>query len=241
MKKLSEISQNDFVKLLVYGDSGTGKTCFAAGAEGPIEYWDFDNKISSAAKFYSHEPERLAQIDVLEVAQYAPMARIPEFEARMRILDKIITLKQPLHFKTLVIDSLTTLTHYVLQDYMIRSQTGMKRALDGIPAMQDYQLLNMHLKKMVMGLLALPCNVVFLGHMHAEKDEVSGALNREVLMAGKFAAELPIYFEEVYVSRVNAKGEYVLQTQTDNMFKCRSQRKLPKEIPAKWSALGVKC
>jgi hypothetical protein len=237
--KLTDLATSDFVKVLVYGDSGTGKTCFASSFPGPIEYWDFDNKISSAAQFYKNDVSRLAQIDVHQYAGLAPKVRMGEWEKRSRMIDSL-KLTGPLPFKTLVLDSLTTFTHFMLEDYIYRSQTGIKRPLEGINAIQDYQLLDRHLTTMITGVLSLPCHVVMLGHLGIEKDEATGIISRQPFMPGKFAHKLPIYFEEVYVSKVNAKNEYVLQTQTDNVYKCRTQRKLAKEVPTAFSSLGVK-
>jgi hypothetical protein len=49
------------------------------------------------------------------------------------------------------------------------------------------------------------------------------------MLTGKLAAELPIYFEEVYMAYVEGEGDkrkYMAQTQTDRKFNCRTQRGL---------------
>lgn len=229
--KLSEMSSNSFIKLLVYGDSGTGKTVLAASfaEQGPVEYWDFDHKISSAANFYHNKPEILKNIDVYQFAHLPKETRMSEWQKRAHQIDTLVRAKQPLPFKTLVLDSLTTFTQYMLENY-ITNNKSIKRPLEGINAMQDYQLLDKHLTQIISSLLALDCNVVMLGHLQTEKDEVSGLVSRRPLMAGKFADKLPIYFEEVYVSKVDSAGKYVLQTRTDSNFKCRTQRNLPATI-----------
>ena len=60
MARLSELKTVDLIKILVYGEPGSGKTCFAAGFPGPILFLDFDNKVSSAARYYAGQ-ERLSQ------------------------------------------------------------------------------------------------------------------------------------------------------------------------------------
>lgn len=232
--KLSDIAPDANVKVLAYGPSGTGKTCLAAGFPGPIEYWDFDHKISSAAQHYKGQSDRLSSIDVYQFAQLGKHERIAEWEKRLKFIDAN---KTKLPFKTLVVDSLTTLSSMMLDDYIHRSQKGIKRALADIPAMQDYQLLDKHLTQIISGLLALPCNVVFIGHMNAEKDESTGMIMKRPLMAGKFADKLPIYFEEVYVSQIDSNGKYVLQTQGDSTMICRTQRKHPKFINSSYDEI----
>ena len=233
--KLSDIALDDYIKLLVYGDSGTGKTVLAAGFPTPIRYWDFDHKISSAVKFYGKEDPRLSQIDVTQFAAFSRETRIKEFQKQLNEITSLANAKKPLPFKTLVLDSLTTFVQYVLDDYIYVSQTGIKRAVVGINALQDYQLLEKHLIQTITAILSLDCNVVCLGHMQIEKDEATGQMIRRPLMSGKFADKLPIYFEEVYVSKIGSKGEFLLQTQPDSTYtRVRSQRKLPKEISSKF-------
>lgn len=235
--KLSELEATTYFKGLVYGDSGTGKTCFAASFPGPIEYWDFDGKASSAAHFFKNDKERLSDIDVHQFITLPREKRIPAWEFRMNLIQDCVRKNLPLPFKTLVVDSLTTMVNAIMDDYMIRSQLGIKRAHKDINALQDYQLLDKHLSQLIPGLLALNCNVVMLGHLKLDKDEVTGAITRQPLISGQFAGKLPIYFEEVYVSTVDSAGKYVLQTQSDATYKCRTQRGLAKLIPTKYESV----
>lgn len=241
--KASELvtSTTDYAKVLVFGDSGTGKTCFAASFPGPIEYWDFDSKVASAVQHYAHEPARLEQIEVHQFSSLAPNVRMGAWEKRSAEIDALMYKKQPLPFKTLVLDSMTLFSYYMLQDYVYRSQTSLKRPLPGINCLQDYQLLRSHVLKMVNGMvLGLPAHVVITAHIDVEKDETTGQMMRLPLMSGKLAAELPAIFPEVYVARINAKGERVLQTQGDATYTyCRTQRKLAKEIPTHFNSLGI--
>lgn len=234
--KLSELAQDDFIKVLVYGDSGTGKTCLAASFPYPIEIWDFDGKANSAGYFYRNDKERLENIEVKSYNRFPKETKIAEWEKRSREVE-LLARDGKLPFKTLVIDSVTTFTDAILDDYMYRSQLGIKRARAGQPSMEDYGLLSRHIKQVTTGLMGLQCNVVFVGHVTTEKDENTGILRKTVMMPGKFAEKFPIYFEEVYVSKVDSKGQYLLQTQSDSYYTCRTQRGLAKEINASYEAL----
>lgn len=232
---LSELALTNYLKVLVYGDSGSGKTVFASSFPTPIKYLDFDHKISSAAQFYKNDPERLKDIQVHQFANLPNGERMRSFEKEFKAIQDLVNKKQPLPFKTLVIDSLTTFTNYMLQHYFV-AQPGIKRAHPDINAMQDYQLLDKHLSQIIAGILSLDCNVVMIGHLGLDKDESTGQVLRQALMPGKFATKLPIWFEEVYVSLVK-DGKYTLQTQSDSMYKCRTQRGLPKEIPTGYESI----
>ena len=97
-----------------------------------------------------------------------------------------------------------------------------------------------------MGLLSLPCNVIFTAHIATEKDETTGQILRTPLMTGKLKNELPIYFAEVYRAFVETDPKtqecrYMAQTQADSKFNCRSQIKgLPPVIPLKYDQLIMK-
>lgn len=238
--KLSEVQETKFVKALVAGPSSTGKTVFACSFPGQIEYWDFDNKISSAAIFYRAQPEVLARIEVKQFGKMKRDDRMRATIARIQEIQKLQHDKKPLPFDTLVVDSLTTFVGYLLDDYIYVSQKGIKRPLEGVNAMQDYQLLDRHMTQILTGLLTLECNVVVIAHTQLEKDESTGAMTNSVLMPGKFAAKLPIYFEEVYHSKVDSTGKFLLQTQGDSRTTCRTQRGLAKEVPAHYSSLVLK-
>lgn len=238
MAKLSDLKKSDdFVKLLLLGASGAGKTVLAASFPGPVKYFDFDMKISSAASFYKDKADLLAGIEYEQYNQLPIKERMNTFMSEAKKIDQIVHSKQPLPFKTLVVDSLTTLTAAILEDYKKVSQLGIKRALEDVNSMQDYQLLQIHVLKIITGFLALPCNVVIIGHTQFEKDETSGAIKENILMPGQLASKLPIYFEEVYKLKVNAQGLRILQTTSDPKIDLRNQRRLPPEIPASYAEI----
>jgi ABC-type dipeptide/oligopeptide/nickel transport system ATPase component len=235
--KLTELQSNDYVKLLLLGESGAGKTVLATSFPTPIKVYDFDQKISSAAKFYAKDTDRLSSIDVEQYGKLPIKERMQKFLASVREIENLQHAGKPLPFKTLVIDSLTTLTNAILEDYKKVSQLGIKRALADVNAMQDYQLLQIHLTQLITGILSLDCNVVVIGHTQLEKDETTGMMRNTILMPGQLAFKLPIFFEEVYLAKINAKGERVLQTQSDSKTSLRSQRQLPVEIPSNYTSI----
>ena len=238
--KLSEVaSNNQFRKLLIYGDPGTGKSCFAIGFPKPMLVLDFDGKINSAAEFYRGEPwlddvdvrvmlpaiEDLSVIKALGKDDYDP---IDEFISITQELRKQIKDKN-LKYKTIVIDSMTTLSNACVK-HIIKTNPGIKRARPDQPGLEDYGILKREFLRFIPGLLSLPMNVVVTGHIREDKDEVTGAISRNCNTDGSFGKDMPIYFEEVYRSFVK-DGKYLAQTQADYKYACRSQiRGLPKEI-----------
>lgn len=239
--KLSEIKSSEHLKVLICGSPGTGKTCFAAGLPYPILYLDFDGKVDSAAAWYAQDKDRLDNIDVRDMSK--KLADVDPIREMKEIIEKELIPQQRTgegKFKTLVIDSVTTFSSAVLQ-HIVKTNPGVKRptSAQGVqPAMPDYGILKREFMKLIPGLLSLPMNVVMLGHIKVDKDELTGEIIRGPLMDGSFSQELPIYFKEVYRSFVK-DGKVMAQTQNDLYYSfCRSQiPKLPNPVELKYENL----
>jgi hypothetical protein len=244
--KLSDLQTGpDFVKLLLIGASGAGKTVSTASFPGKKLILDFDNKVSSISQFYKGNP-LLAEI---EVKQYGKMTikpnvagvkpRMQQFLDDMGVFFKMHDAKQKLPFDTIIVDTITTLVDSIMEDYRYVSQLGVKRPNQDQNSQSDYGLLATHFKQIIGRLLALDANVVFVGHSKLETDESTGIRSNEILMPGQMASKLGIYFEEVYFAKLNAKNERVWQTVADSktVF-CRTQRRnMPSEIPANYAEI----
>ena len=99
--KLSNLKPNERKTLLVYGESGSGKTVFSCSAPGPIFVYDFDGKISSAASFYQGT-EKINDIEYLNCQPQDKMgSSFKKMNDHLGGLDKT-------KYKTIVIDSPTS-------------------------------------------------------------------------------------------------------------------------------------
>lgn len=239
--KLSELKTEGSAKILVWGASGAGKTVFAAGFPYPILYLDFDLKADSAALFYKNDKERLENIDVRQLGE--TMGVSSPIDALEKIIkDELIPQQKAgvMKYKTIVIDSLTTFSSAVL-NHIILTNPGVKRVASrqGVqPNISDYGILRREFQKLIPGLLSLPCNVVMLGHIATDKDEITGQVFRGPHMDGSFARDLPIYFKENYFAFVNDKKEHMLQTQSSSTHTCRSQIPgLPNPVKASYAEI----
>jgi hypothetical protein len=244
--KLSDLHASSYVKALVLGPSGAGKTVSACTFPLPIKIMDFDGKVTSAAKFYEKDKERIDGIDLnayskMPIKGDQKLGRNPRVGQFLKDLQEIYDLqnnKKPLPFKTLVVDSITTMADSIMEDYRYVSQTGVKRPNIDQNSMSDYGLFATHFKQIMTGILSLDCHVVFIGHTQLSKDETSGVISNEILFSGQMASKLGIYFEEVYMQKVAADGKRVWQTAPDARTQfCRTQRGLPAEIPAHFAEI----
>ncbi len=236
MSNLSELATSQYLKVLLWGESGAGKTCFLSKAPGPIFVMDFDNKVSSLASYLkANAPHRLAEVS------YSSYVKNPKFTARpiqrmnaeLDMFEKSIK-DGTIKVKTIALDSLTTFADELMREIMV-SNPGIKRGIDGVPALQDYLVLGMEFKKIIHRLLALDLNVVVMAHSSIEKDETTGALKGGPLLPGKLAAGLPVVFPEIYRAFVEVKDGnaiHALQCRHDGKHLTRTQiPTLPKIIP----------
>lgn len=239
--KLSEIKPTEHIKALVCGPPGTTKTCFGIGFPYPILALDFDGKINSAAAWFSDDKARLDAVDVRALNKKLDDSDpIAELNKIMR--EELIPQQKSgkMEYKTLLIDSTTTFSASVL-NHIVRTNPGTKRvaSAQGVQAgMQDFGILKREFAKLIPGLLSLPMNVVMTAHIKTDRSELTGEIIRSPIMDGSFAAELPIYFEEVY--RVYMKdGKPWAQTKSDQYYDfCRSQiPRLPNPVELKYENL----
>lgn len=231
MGKLSELKTNENKKVLIYGQSGTGKTIFSCSFPGPIYVADFDGKISSAATFYKNTP----QIGDIEFDSFVAYSDFNKFYSKISSLKKIADdskkapLEVPFPFKTVILDSITTFSNALMKE-VIRQNPSSKRTKVNdtlVPFLPDYQIAISHFKDIIMTLLSLPCNFVATGHIQTSKDEMTGEILNEPLIYGKdLPSWLPVVFEEVYRSfteTVDGKTSFMAQSKADRKYIARTQ------------------
>jgi len=223
--KLGDIRTEGNFKLLLMSDPGVGKTVFGTSLPGRTRVLDFDGKVDSAALFWrKHNPERLSSIEVTQFSAGFDLSPIQQLEKIIR--EEFIPQQRSgkMEFETLLIDSITTFSAACLA-HIVKSNPGIKRtesAQGKQPGLQDFGILKREFQRLIPGLLDLPCNVIMLGHIATDKDEMTGQIVRHPMMDGSFARELPIYFKEVWRAFVK-DGKRWAQTQADGQYNCRSQ------------------
>ncbi len=223
---LSEIKTEGNLKILIQGDSGIGKTCLASTFPGKTLFLDFDLKVDSAASYLRHKG-LTEQLNSIEVEQFPALIGTSPIDKLTKLIkDRLIPqqVTGKMEFQTLILDSITTFSSATLS-HIVASNPGVKRVESKQgpqPSMSDYGILRREFQRLIPGLLTLPCNVIMLAHLAIEKDESNGAIMRHAMMDGSFARELPIYFKEVWRMYVK-DGKRMIQTQSDQMFNCRSQ------------------
>lgn len=226
MAKLSEIKPNENKKILVIGQSGSGKTCFASTFPGPTYFADFDGKVTSAASYLERfDPTKLGEVDYDNfAADRTDQGHYKRFYDKLTEHEKL-SKEGKLPFKTWVLDSLTRWSEDLMQA-ILKQNPAIKPLAQGVPAMGHYNIHSNWFKEQLGRILALNCNVIVTAHIERKQDESSGEILNKALVSGKLADYLPIVFEEVYRTYAETKeGKtiYLAQTKSDSKFACRSQ------------------
>lgn len=176
-------STSDYLKILLYGPSGTGKTHLVRSFPTPIYYFDFDHKFNP-----------LLGVDVtVDSYDTSKATASTEFDRFKRTLGEVR--KDP-RYKTMVVDSISSLDPLVLN--WLCAKSG--RNLD----YPDIQIYGHHKDNwtwltMDFNSPSTNKNVVIVGHDHYKIMKDGGAHKICPLVAGdKIQDEFPSKFAETY-------------------------------------------
>lgn len=190
MPKVQDIKP-DKVKLLLIGESGTGKTHFSETFPGPIYWFDMDLGLLTLR----HSTKEIDYDSYVDNNSAQPMAA--------RAADaKLKELAKSCPYSTVVIDSITTLSDIAMNEVL--KNNGRP---DQTPQQQDWLQQMNWISNFIVRAKNLPCNVVFIAHENMIKDETTGAIKILPLVTGKMAGRIQLLFDEVYYTQaVNSGG-----------------------------------
>lgn len=194
-----------YVKLLVYGESGVGKTRLIASAPAPVI-------ISSESKLRS-----LSALDI-------PVIKIKTIEDFRAAYDFVVKDEKAKRFKTICLDSISDIAETALTQLL-------KDYTDG---RQAYGELNSLMTEMVKKFRDLEGkNVYFIAKQKRIGDPASSLGSFSPLMPGQtLGPQLPYYFDYVFAMRIGQnedKSQYsYLQTESDLQYIAKGDRNLEK-------------
>lgn len=193
-----------FLSILVYGQSGLGKTLAGATGPGPTLFLDLDDGLASVRCVRPELAQELGidtqQIYTQRIRNYADLKRAITTVGRLR--DK------PVFPKTIVFDNLTVAQHICMQERVSGDESV---SVDKLPERADWNVLLQRMRAIVRYVRDLPCNTYFIA-MEEEHNGVigpamQGAMRREI------PALLDIVARYLLVSREvdDGKGGKVIQ------------------------------
>lgn len=141
--KATAAQQPQFLKCLIYGNAGTGKTTFALSAPGPVALIDFDNGLHRVN--YQHK----FNVDVLQPTNWLEMIGAVQDTETMR------------NYQTIVVDTIDK-----MMDYIIEYKCGNRQ-----PSIRDWGGINAEFTNFIRVIDMLQKNVIFISHESKSKEK----------------------------------------------------------------------
>jgi len=242
---------------LLVGPPGSGKTTAASTAPGPVLFLDMDNKLhkmqNMQEKIKSGQviqwgiADRLTQSSMASLATSAtnPQAKFTQQRPKgylqlAEMIDKLVKDAcviehegKKVQVGTVVLDSYTRTEEHLKRLLMAANGTAtITQPLWGTVLM-NFETLNDTL-------LSLPCNVIFIAHEKADKDDLTGKISYLPLISGQMKDKIGKDFEEVYYLEkkfVGNEAKYEMLTVGSTMKSCRTSRELPPVVEPDFSKI----
>lgn len=240
LQSISDYTPSKY-QILIYGPSGTGKTIFGASwaASGNVLLIDSDNGVLSVRT----APENIlpgefkSRIFPLRVEEFPNGAKTPQgYLTVHKAIEEIAATGEydGTQISTIVLDSLTTLSEMILAQ-TVRVNGRVE------PILKDWGQQMDKLVKLINRARSIQdVNFIAIAHEQYTKDEISGRIWCLPLITGKLAAKISLYFDEVYHTMVQQKGdkhEYLMNTKATGLITAKSRFNLPSPAPTGYAVL----
>lgn len=226
------------LRALIIGDKGVGKTKLLQTARKPVLHLCFDP--DGEQVLFEDGPDGKAQCPkwLLPITHYTKVNVSTEpdgqnGEQAMKLFTRdFMQMKNSGVFKeigTVCLDSLTTFGDAVLGKTLTEARRANPK--HGKPMeIQDWGTFLNECTFWLKMLLSIPCDVLILGHIQQDKDEVTGRIINNVMLPGSGSQRAPILLSEVYymlaeqpLGAANAAPKRVLVTGNDSYYKASTR------------------
>lgn len=191
--------KTEWLKVMSVGESGTGKSSFAASFPTPGFVFDFGNEIISyRGKDFDYEQYEL------NATGWA------KYERDFVNVKKAVSEGK---YYTVVVDNVSAMTDLAMEKAL---QLDPKRSATNGPIWNvHYGMVKNLMEGRLRQLINLNCNLVLIAHIDTQKDENGAIIGVEPSMTGSLSADVPAYFHEVYYHSTRKEGgdtKWLVQT-----------------------------
>ncbi len=177
--------ENVELKILVYGDSGTGKTTFLSTFPN-LYVFDFDVGVLSI-RGKDVEYDVYYDEDLYHPTAYSSFER------------KIDEFFKDCPYTTIGIDSLTTLQRSLMNEVQFLNKKHIGKNM----SQEEWGITIGRLERLFYKLIHAPCHLVVTAHEIMTEDPISGEItNRPLVYGKKLPGMIPLWFGEVYRTQI---------------------------------------
>lgn len=215
-------STTTYIRVLLYGEMGSGKTTVAATFPKPL-FLNTDKGLRTIAgkdiPYIDFNPGRPVYHKIIQILQDLQKGNLEGLEVQ-----------------TVVIDGFTSLAELMLREIVLENRVSVGDPTKEKALFDDYGMLRQRMWSIATLLQSIPCHVVGTCWATIEKDEVSGQFIGRPEMVGKFRETLGGYFDEYYFleCRAGRQGEpayvYEAHTKPYRWWQARTRINLPAVI-----------
>ena len=202
------------LKVLLVGDSGTGKSTGATTLPGKKLLIDLDGRSESLAGF-----PNLDIIKIVEKAPNNPRAWLDLEALKEEIWSAIKTNK--FGYDSLIVDGISAMCKISMNWSLLLTGSDnklMNRSPGGGPAQPHYMPAMFRIDRVINSLLALPIHILFTAHVELFEDEHLKTLTYYPKITGKMRTEVANWFNESYLTKTLKGGggntKYIWLTQS---------------------------
>lgn len=195
---LEDVSQKaDWTNLLIYGDSGVGKTVLAGSASvvpemSPVLCIDIEGGTLSLRKRYPN----------------VKVVRPKDWKSFNELYELLYDGKHP--FKTVIIDSTSEAQPFSMSGIMQKLHIQDQSRDPDLPGIGEWGKNTNQMRTMIRAFRDLEMHTIFTALMMEEKNPRTGVVSKKPKMTSKLANDIPGLVDEVlyyYVKAIKNKGE----------------------------------